>query len=103
MSTGRPSEVRSEEGYLIIVHASSAADRGTLYWTEAPECPAAHECGYTPEEAVTRTRATIERWLRALPLPVEDAAGVEYRIDWAVDASAGPPGASSNGNGTAHG
>jgi predicted RNase H-like HicB family nuclease len=103
MSTGRPSDVRDEAGYLIIVHASSAADRGTLYWTEAPECPVAHECGDTPEEAVMRTRATIERWLQALTSPAGDVAEVEYRVVWAVDGGAGHPRGSSNGNGSARG
>lgn len=103
MSTGRPSDAGAEEEYRIIVHAASAADRGTLYWTEAPDCPAAHECGYTPEEAIMRTRATIERWLGALSSPAGNVTGVEYRVEWTVEPRGGHQRASSKGNGTAHG
>jgi hypothetical protein len=67
--------------YTIIVHTSPPSDAGFPHWTEAPECPAAHEGGRTADEAVTLTMERIKAWRACHGAPGDEA--VEFRIEHA--------------------
>jgi hypothetical protein len=67
--------------YTIIVHTSPASDAGAPHWTEAPQCPAAHEGGRTAEEAVALTKQRIKAWRAAHGTPADEA--VEFRVEHA--------------------
>ena len=65
--------------YTIIVHTSPPSDAGFPHWTEAPQCPAAHEGGRTAEEAVTQTMERIRAWRTGHGAPGDEA--IEFRIE----------------------
>ena len=67
--------------YTIIVHTSPPSDAGAPHWTEAPECPAAHEGGRTADEAVALTKQRIKAWRVAHGRPRDEA--VEFRVEHA--------------------
>jgi hypothetical protein len=75
--SGRP----GVDVFRIIVHASPPIDSGFTHWTEAPECPAAHDGGPSAEIAVNRTKDRIRAWrARHLDQSVVDG-GVEFSIE----------------------
>lgn len=75
-----PSAVQgSHVSYSIIVHASPPSDGSFTHWTEAPECPAAHEGGRSADEAVSRTMAGIRSWHARHRLGGADA--IEFRVE----------------------
>lgn len=67
------------EVYRIIVHTSPSTDAGSPHWTEAPECPAAHEGARTAEEAVTLTIEGIKAWRAAHGAAPDEE--IEFRIE----------------------
>lgn len=67
--------------YTIIVHTSPPSDAGAPHWTEAPECPAAHEGGSTVDEAVTLTMQRIKAWRADHGAPGDEA--IEFRVEHA--------------------
>jgi hypothetical protein len=55
-------EPSDEAVFRIILHVSPAIDVGVTHWTEAPECPAAHDAGRSADEALERTKERIRAW-----------------------------------------
>lgn len=84
MSESSDIQVREIEVFRIIVHASPPIDNGFMHWTEAPECPAAHEGGSTAKEAVERTKERIRAWQARRSGDSSAGEDIEFEVEEAL-------------------